>query len=53
VEIKQAGEIQIATDVINHSIKKAVKASLLIVNVMQLMSRFGRRKKLLRQNKPV
>jgi len=50
VEIKQAGEIQIATSVTNHYIRKIAKENLLIVNAMFLMSRYGHRKKLLQVN---
>ncbi|MBT8251396.1 MAG: hypothetical protein KJO99_00980 [Nitrosopumilus sp.] len=46
VEIKQAGEIRIVTNAINHYIKKTVKESLLIANVMKLMNKYGHRKKL-------
>jgi hypothetical protein len=45
VEIKQAGEILIAINVINHSIKKIVKENLLTVNAIQQTSRYGHRKK--------
>jgi len=50
VEIKQAGEILIVTNVMLHYITKAVKEKILIANVMNLMSRHGIRKKLLNPN---
>ncbi|NNM36243.1 MAG: hypothetical protein HKO48_03930 [Nitrosopumilus sp.] len=44
VEIKQAGEIRIATNVMQHYIKKIVKKNPLIVNVIQLTNRHGQQK---------
>jgi hypothetical protein len=44
VEIKEAGEIPHATNVINPCIKKIVREDLLIVNAMNLMNRRGYKK---------
>ncbi|MGD8707419.1 MAG: hypothetical protein PVI88_01900 [Nitrosopumilaceae archaeon] len=44
MEIKEAGEIPHATNVINPCIKKIVREDLLIVNAMNLMNRRGYKK---------
>jgi len=50
VEIKQAGEILIVTNVIQHYITKIAREKVLIVNAMILMNRHGIRKRLHHHN---
>ncbi|MDH3341418.1 MAG: hypothetical protein OEL84_09080 [Nitrosopumilus sp.] len=45
MEIRQAGEILIATNVIIHYIRKTARANRLIASAMRLTKRHGHRKK--------
>jgi len=45
VEIRQAGEILIATGVITHYIRKIARVNRLIASAMRLTKRHGHRKK--------